>query len=125
MIGALLGFVTGGSWRLYLYGSLALVALGYVGWTQIALANRNATIAELEGREARRVATANLAALDAHRKRADRVNVALMQERDAARMSASISASALRALTSARDRQEPISEALDGVLDALTPKVPQ
>ncbi len=126
MLGTLIGLLTGGTWKLYAIGALALVAVAYVVDVEWALDRRDRTIAELRGAEARRVARANLDALDAYRKRADAVNVALMAERDRARQSAQTASEALRRLTAAKDRQEPVSEALDGVLDALgPPKVPK
>ena len=120
-MGWLLSLVTGSSWKLYAVAAAAVLIAGYIGWTQVTLANRATRIAELtaEAAEARRVATVNEQALAEAQKRHTAALAVVAAERAAADKRAQRASQTLRSLANAPDRDVVVGPALDGVLDGL------
>ena len=120
-MGWLLSLVTGGSWKVWAIGVAAVIIAGYVGYTQVALANRATKIAELtaEAAEARRVATVNEQALAEAQKRHTAALAAVLAERAAADKRAQRASQTLRKVSDAKDRDVAVGDALDTVLDGL------
>ena len=117
----LLSLVTGGSAVWWIAGAAAVIIAGYVGYTQVALANRATKIAELtaEAAEARRVAKSNEDALAEAQKRHTAALAVVLAERAAADKRAQRATQTLRKVSDAKDRDVAVGDALDAALDGL------
>lgn len=121
MLETLFAWARGGTGLWWITGAAAVVIAGYVGYTQVALANRATKIAELtaEAAEARRVAKSNEDALAEAQKRHTAALAAVLAERAAADKRAQRGAQTLRKVSDAKDRDMAVGPALDAALDGL------
>lgn len=121
MLKTLFAWATGGTGLWWIAGAAAVIIAGYVGYTQVALANRATKIAELtaEAAEARRVAKSNEDALAEAQKRHTAALTVVLAERAAADKRAQRAAQTLRKVSDAKDRDVAVGDALDAALDGL------